>query len=442
MSRLVLLVDLVWARPKDPPVSLAAASLIAAVRARTGAEVRSLTMTINSAEAAPGDFADRILEQTTGFSSDAVDVAIGVYVWAESFVRELIARLRASGFKGRIILGGPQVTYAGLGLESLYPGADAFVRGYGESALCELAEGRGRQRIPGVHYAGSPDLCEQACVDLSALPSPWLDGTVPLEGRSFIRWETQRGCPYACSFCQHREPGKRHRVRSFARERLLAEVDLFCRAGVEDVAVVDPVFHAGDHARPVLRGFSERRYRGRLSVQCRAECMDQGFLTDAAKLNVRLEFGLQTIHPNEATAVRRANDLTKLERTLAEARRAGLCCEVSLIYGLPDQTLESFTRSVEWCLDRRFSVVKAFPLMLLRGTSLAAERGRWRLVEDDSEIPTVTQTATCSAPELRAMAGIAAALQETEGHHPRLGDLLALAEEKSSRRTSRQMDAA
>ena len=137
-----------------------------------------------------------------------VDIAIGVYVWAEEIIQNLLFAIRNIGFTGRIILGGPQITYGGPGLEAIYPDADIFVRGYGELALLGILQNK-KISIPGVHYAGELDLCQQTSVDLELLPSPWLNGVISLEEQKFIRWETQRGCPFRCGFCQHKEAGKR-----------------------------------------------------------------------------------------------------------------------------------------------------------------------------------------------------------------------------------------
>ena len=50
--------------------------------------------------------------------------------------------------------------------------------------------------------------------------------------------------------------------------------------------------------------------------------------------------------------------------------------QVITIYGLPNQTLGTFEASVEWCLRRGVPRVRAWPLMLLRGTPLEAQRER------------------------------------------------------------------
>ena len=198
----------------------------------------------------------------------------------------------------------------------------------------------------------------------------------------------------------------------------MQEIDAFCDAGVTDIAVLDPIFNVGPLARPVLDRFAEHGFQGRLSLQCRAECTDEGFLDAAAKLRVRLEFGLQTIHVDESVAIERRNDIAKVDAALAATRRRGLAHEVSLIFGLPLQTLESFAASVAWCLERRVPVIKAFPLMLLRGTELERTRARWNLLESDGPMPVVVGSSTFSSAEWTEMAAIAEALKATEGSHP------------------------
>ena len=439
MSRRIVLVDLPWSRPKDPPMSLGHASLLATLRSRTSAEVRSVVVPFNEAPSV-SEIADRVMAETAG-ANDA-DVAMGVYVWSDRTVGDVAIELRKRGHAGRIILGGPQITYASAGVDRLYPQANCFVRGYGESALCHLVEHPYEARVQGVHFAGASDRCEIAFQDPDLLVSPWLSGTIPVLPGSFIRWETQRGCRYACSFCQHRHPGRRPLRYDFALERLLAEVDRFCSAGVADIAIVDPIFHANPHAEALLAQFAENHFRGRLSVQCRAETTNERFLDRASHLDVRLEFGLQTIHHHESRAVRRANDVRKVDRTLRAVRAREILHEVSLIYGLPEQTLSSFIRSVAWCLERQVPVVKAFPLMLLRGTALDAERQRWGLVESDEIISTVVQSSTFDRQHVAAMDRIARALQETEGRHPQVADLLALADVNGDAATSAGEEAA
>ncbi len=424
-TRRVVLVDLCWTRDKDPRIPLGHASLLAALRREPDLDVRSLVLPVNSRPTCADEVASAILEEAAGASPDRVDLAIGAYVWNEALLQGTLPLLRKRGFLGRIILGGPQISYAGPDVEHIYPHADSFVRGYGEEALCALVRDPANLTIPGVHHAGREDRCKQAEVRLEALPSPWLDGLIPARGLPFIRWETKRGCPFRCTFCQHREPGARLRRRSLSASRITREIDLFCEAGVRDIAVLDPIFNLGADASAVLERFAERGHRGRLSLQCRAECVDEPFLDAAEQLDVCLEFGLQTIHENEGDAVQRRNHIDRVDAVLADVRRRHIDHEVSLIFGLPEQTLGSFKESVEFCLARRVPTIKAFPLLLLRGTALERERDRWGFVDAGGPMPMAVESRSFSRADWQTMARLSEALRLTEGAHPTtMGELL------------------
>jgi len=184
-------------------------------------------------------------------------------------------------------------------------------------------------------------------------------------------------------------------------------VDALVAGGATDIAVLDPIFHTNPAAVEILQRFAARGYRGRLSLQSRFELIDTPFLDACAPLNVRLEFGLQTVHRAEMKAIRRMNDLKAADRVIAQLHTHRIPFEVSLIYGLPEQTLQSFQQSVEWCLERRVPVVRAFPLMLLRGTGLDLDRDRFGLVENDSPIPLVVRSLSFNEADWQQMCTIA-----------------------------------
>ena len=117
-------------------------------------------------------------------------------------------------------------------------------------------------------------------------------------------------------------------------------------------------------------------------------------------------------------AIRRMNHLGKAEKALQAVQTLGIPHEVSLIFGLPEQTLSSFMASVQWCLERKVPVIKAFPLMLLRGTELERNRETWALVEEAGPMPCVIQSNTFSHEDWLAMERLSTALKNSEGQHP------------------------
>lgn len=407
--RPLILVSLDWLRPDDPRTSLGTASIAASLRA-AGVEVEIVADAVNRPGFALAAFADRLQESIDRLRPSWL--GIGAFVWNEPEVQALVDRFAAQP----IVLGGPQISFAPPGtLEGCYPGARAFVRGHGERALVALATGLVVNGQDGLHLAGHIDENRRADIALDRLPSPHLDGTLP--PGSFVRWETQRGCPFKCSFCQHREAGDRLTRRELGEARLHRELDAFAAAGTRRIAVLDPIFHANRaRATALLQRVAEAGIDAHLSLQCRFEMLDDAFLDAVSALDVTLEFGLQTIHEAEGKAVRRPQQMNRVERWVDVLHRRGIDFEVSLIYGLPHQTLHSFEQSVAWCLDHGIPRVRAWPLMLLRGTPLYEERAKWGFVESTGDrIPIVVASHTFDRHEHREMQTLAGWLDDNPG---------------------------
>jgi len=417
MSRNLLLVEFPWGRDKDPRVPLGHASILAMLKTIPDFECRSLVKPINDPDFELHDVTTEILNELSIMGKNA-DIAIGAYVWCEDVVKSILSFLKSNNFEGRIILGGPQISYSGSGLERIYPEADLFVRGYGEFALAELMTNPGKITHTGVHYAGDKDIERQTVVDLDLCPSPWLEEVIDLENQLFVRWETQRGCQFNCGFCQHKEAGARLPKHKFHFNRIEKEIDLFCKSNVEDIAVLDPIFNSGKQAVEILKRFHQNGFKGCLSLQCRAEMITDEFIEYSSKMNVRLEFGLQTIHDNEGVAVNRKNNMKKVQQNLIKIKEAGIDYEVSVIYGLPEQTLESFRETINWCLSMKIPVIKAFPLMLLRGTDTEKRKDVWGLVESEDSMPVVIQSDTFSYENWLQMSKISQSLKDSENIHP------------------------
>jgi radical SAM superfamily enzyme YgiQ (UPF0313 family) len=186
---------------------------------------------------------------------------------------------------------------------------------------------------------------------------------------------------------------------------------------------LDPVFNsrAADWPeRPtwILESLAAAGFTGRVTLQCRPELIDAAFLDACAKLACQLEFGLQTTQASEWGPIRRGNKLERVDAALRECRARGIDHQVSLIFGLPEQTVASFERSLDWCLQRRVPVIKAFPLMLLRGTELERERARWRLRETDTAMPVVCASDSFDERDWLWMGRLSEALRRSEREHP------------------------
>jgi radical SAM superfamily enzyme YgiQ (UPF0313 family) len=407
MMKSVVLVSLDWQRPEDGKTSLGIASIAAALKV-AGVCVNVVEDAVNDPQFDLEHLLQRLLHTIDKAGPDCL-VGFGVYVWNDAEVCWLIHQLRQFRVV-QVVLGGPQISYMPTGeLEAAYPEVDFFVRGQGEMAMVKIAWGDDLSEC-GVHIPGTADQGLKADHELLRLPSPFLNGV--LEPAASMRWETQRGCPFKCSFCQHREPGNRLLNQLLDSHRLDQEVQWFAQHGVQRISVLDPIFHAKPGwAIERLNAIKRAGLEAHLAFQCRFEMITDEFLDALSGLNVTLEFGLQTAMAVEGVAIDRPNNMAKVDAAIRKLHARAIDFEVSLIYGLPLQTLESFRESVSWCLQRQVPRIKAWPLMLLRGTPLYKQKAQYGFMEStDLRIPLVIASNSFSETDYVAMQQLAATL--------------------------------
>lgn len=355
-----------------------------------------------------------------------IDILFGVYVWNDLLTRKILSILRDKGFTNRIILGGPQITSTPKDkLETIYPHADVFIRGEGENVLVEVTRTTEHIKLPGVHYSGDIDDFTRAEADLTTLPSPFIgqyekppivNNWIPVKRVGKARWETKRGCPFRCWFCQHR--GTSNKIRYFSKQRLFDEMKYFIENNIERLTVVDPTFNTGSTYKDILNELISLGYNKELSLQCRFECVDDEFLELVKRFDTCLEFGLQTIHPTECKAINRQNDLDKVVEVMEKLHHQNIHYEIDLMYGLPAQTVDSFRHSVEFCQRYKPKKIRAWPFMLLRGTELDKEehRKKWGLKESNDSIPVVISSNSFDESDWKEMDTLAKELRNFGEH--------------------------
>ncbi len=112
-----------------------------------------------------------------------------------------------------------------------------------------------------------------------------------------------------------------------------------------------------------------------LAVATRPDCLPDGVLDLLARLNrtkpVIVELGLQTIHPETASLIRRGYPLEDYDRSCAALRALGIHTVVHVILGLPGETEERMLETVRY-VGRTADGIKLQLLHVLEGTDLAA----------------------------------------------------------------------
>ncbi|MFT5294922.1 MAG: radical SAM superfamily enzyme YgiQ (UPF0313 family) [Colwellia sp.] len=332
-------------------------------------------------------------------------LALACYVWSSDLVEPIIKLCREKGFKGKVILGGYQINSKTC--RQLYPSGDFYIPGYGEASLPEaiLDEHSITSRFVDIK------------VNFETLSSPYLDKTLELDqGHEMIHWETRRGCAFKCNFCAHRDL-KDKGVHLLGIDKVKAELDLFKKKDIKKINVLDPIFNKEPNHIDILKYAIKIGLKAELSLQVRFELINEEFLKLCKELNVHLEFGLQTAIRSESKLIKRANDMRKVEKSITLVQQWEQSFEVSLIYGLPGQTLESFKESIAYLQHRNIDDIKAFPLMILEGTELAENKNEYNIVEDiidDSRIPHVVECNSFTRGEWEIMRSYANNLSLTK----------------------------
>jgi radical SAM superfamily enzyme YgiQ (UPF0313 family) len=376
----VLFISFDLVRAHDPAISLAIASILATLkhseRLKSMYEFEHLSIDLLNSE----NWHEKIKPYKL---SDYSFVAISAYVWNECIINEFIESLISHGFNGQIILGGYQIANNSLeNLKKRYPKANIFVEGYAEQALLDVFTGKTTAGIV------------KSKLNASILQSPLLTGEIKVkQNAEMIRLETKRGCPYACTFCRHRDVVN-NSILELDPTRIMDELDYLLSLNVKKINIIDPIFHIGKHYREILKkiiSLSKSKNADTLfSLQCRLEFlarnhMGSEFLNLCKQGNFELEFGLQTCNEHESVLINRRNEMPLIEEAFKMLNESGIRHEISLIYGLPGQTLKSFSEGMDFVRQKSNAIIKTYPLMLLQGTPLFEEKEKYEFKEEKDE---------------------------------------------------------
>jgi len=102
-------------------------------------------------------------------------------------------------------------------------------------------------------------------------------------------------------------------------------------------------------------------------------------------LDVWIELGMQSAHDQTLQRIRRNHTFTQVADAVERAKRRGMLICLHLIVGLPGETREETIATAEAIADWGIEAVKFHPLVITRGSALAAnwERRPFPLIEEE-----------------------------------------------------------
>ena len=100
----------------------------------------------------------------------------------------------------------------------------------------------------------------------------------------------------------------------------------------------------------------------------------------------RLSIGMQSAVPGELKALGRSHTVTESEAAFNDARRAGFDnISIDLMYGIPEQTVDSFMQSLSFAASRAPEHISLYALKIEDGTPFARRRESLPLPDEDAE---------------------------------------------------------
>ncbi|MBK9030194.1 MAG: cobalamin-dependent protein [Myxococcales bacterium] len=297
-------------------------------------------------------------------------LGLSLYPWNATYALAVAAAARAAHPAALIVVGGPSVprrpAQARAFLDA-HPAVDVLVLAEGEVTFRELVRarlhGRDLAHLPGVvvRAAGGAHLVTAPparVLDLAATGSPFLDGTFDelwarhRERFAMVLLETNRGCPFSCTFCDWSLTKK---VVEFPLARVEAELAWVAAHGLTHLMLADANFGIRPRDTQIARMIADlRRRTGRpasfyfyLTKNDHARNLETIDILHGADIGTWVGLAVQDFDDGVLAAVERDNIQTGEARALREICGArGIPTFNELILGLPGQTYASFTHTL------------------------------------------------------------------------------------------------
>lgn len=323
-------------------------------------------------------------------------VGFSVYTWNAAEFIDLIRRIRNSCPEIWIILGGPHVQQVEDYL--LVDPIDAVVMGEGEFTFVEwldTAHLKSWHDIQGLAFvedgAVVKNVARPRTLDLSVFPSA-LDA-IPLtdaDGKPLyesVAYETSRGCPFKCSFCEWGTGMLGTKIYQFPLERIRSDWEKIINAGIANIWLADSNFGALKEDIEKTRIVCDLKDRTGLpstfatswSKKHNPRVQEIVLMLNQHGLLPHYQLALQTLTPLALELSNRknmaANEYEPIAKAMAEA---GVPIAAELIWGLPGDNLADFERNLDK-LIATFPNVNIFTYNLLPGTEFYEKRFEYKI---------------------------------------------------------------
>ncbi len=308
----------------------------------------------------PTDIVEKLLVQNPTI------IGFGVYIWNCEETLAVIAQIKRIAPEIILILGGPEISYE-TEQQSLFEYADYVITGAADKSFYQLCKDVLSATPPAKKILNSKIL------QLNDLNLPYdLYNDEDLKQR-IMYVEASRGCPFKCEFCLSALDKTSY---PFELERFLNEMETLYQRGARHFKFVDRTFNLKIITTLQILNFFLERMNDDLFLHFE---VIPDHLPEKLKEKIRLfpegslqfEVGIQTFNEQVQSNISRKQNNQKSKDNLNWLRdNTNAHIHADLIFGLPGETLETFSDSFDQLYACRPHEIQMGILKRLRGSPI------------------------------------------------------------------------
>lgn len=291
-------------------------------------------------------------------------VAFSTFVWNLEYNKVLAKELKKLYPDVKIIFGGHSVPNDNSFLDK-YEFIDYLLHNEGEEAMAmflkALKSGDDLSKVPNLSYrdkSGNIKTEDYHPEDISTYPSPYTEGVFDSLLREYpevefhATLETNRGCPYTCSYCEWCFTKK---IRQFPMDKIKAEIEWIAENKIPYCYCADANFGIFERdieiAEYVVQQNKKYGYP-HVFKPCYAKDSDDtvfkaGYILNSNHIDKGVTLAYQTLDLTTLGNIGRKNlTLEHFSNLYARYSEAGIPTYTELILGLPGETYESFCKGI------------------------------------------------------------------------------------------------
>jgi len=347
----------------------------------------------------------------SGYKQPSI-AAFSVSMWNSNLCLEVARRVKERFPETLIVFGGPNVPFNAEIYFKNNPFIDVTARGEGEATFTKIlerfVESSDFEGIGGISYRDKKGRYvknekEASLVEhLDNLPSPYLDGTFDnviiinpkMNFQAIV--ETNRGCPFLCSYCFWGQGGLNKKFRFAGLERVKEIAEWIGKNKISYVSCADSNFGMFKRDLDIAQffvdakqkwGFPEK-FRVNYGKNAEENIFQIGRLLHQNDMEKGITLSRQTNSAEAAANVNRKNIRMETYNALQKRyNETGIPTYTELILGLPGETYASFSDGLERILHSGINQVIVYHCQVYPNTELDDENYKKRFSIRISRVP-------------------------------------------------------